>query len=41
LRGGQVGKWTSQLSEEDQRFVEARLNAYGLDLADFRTKPAK
>ncbi len=41
LRGGEVGKWTSQLSEEDLRFVGARLNAYGLDLAGFRTEPAK
>ena len=33
LRGGEVGKWTSQLSEEDLRFVGARLTGcvrYGL-----------
>jgi hypothetical protein len=41
LRGGEIGKWTSQLSEEDLRFVQARLNAYSLDLAGFRTEPAK
>ena len=41
LRGGEVGKWTSQLSEEDLRFVQARLDAFGLDLAEFRTELAK
>ncbi len=41
LRGGEVGKWSSVLSKEDLRFVEARLNAYGLDLADFRTEFAE
>jgi hypothetical protein len=41
LRGGEVGKWMSQLSEEDLRFVRARLNVYDLDLAGFRTEPAK
>lgn len=41
LRGGQIGKWCSVLTEEDQRFVQARLNAYGLDMKMFRTQPAK
>ncbi len=29
------------LSEEDLHFVQARLNVYSLDLADFRTEPAQ
>ena len=41
LRGGEIGKWATALSEEDLRFVQARLSAYSLDLADFRTEPAK
>jgi hypothetical protein len=41
LRGGHIGKWKCQISQEDLRFIQARLNSFGLDLANFHTEPSK
>lgn len=37
IRGGQIGKWTDQLDENDLDYVRHRMTEFGLDIGDFRT----